>query len=59
MSEFQPLWQPAGETFEIAHDVELTRDASMHYVRLYMGDPAVTLISNPVFIRRPTNADVR
>ena len=51
------LRAPAEEAFEIVHDVELTRDASMHYVRLYMGDPAVTLISNPVFIQRPTNAD--
>jgi hypothetical protein len=51
------LRAPTEEAFEIVHDVELTRDASMHYVRLYMGDPAVTLISNPVFIQRPTNAD--
>ncbi|MDP6449704.1 MAG: hypothetical protein QF773_02725 [Lentisphaeria bacterium] len=48
---------PAEEAFEIVYDVELTRDASMHYVRLYMGDPAVIFISNPVFIQRPANAD--
>ena len=51
------LTAPDDEVFEIAYDIQLTRDASMNYVRLYMGDPAVTLLSNPVFIRRPTIAD--